>query len=79
MAFERVNLLYEAWKTIVDLEQDAGKASVPDVLNADRAVFSPYSFFDGGRFRYKGLIHVRDWLVGHVVWFLVSANRYVNP
>jgi hypothetical protein len=62
MAFERVNLLDEAWKTIVDLEQDAGKASVSDVLNADRAVFFPYSFFNGGRFRYKGLSHVMDWL-----------------
>ena len=62
MAFERVNLLYEAWKTIIDLEQDAGKASVSNVLNADRAVFFPYSFFDGGRFRYKGLSHGRDWL-----------------
>lgn len=63
MAFERVNLLYEAWKTIIDLEQDAGKASVPDVLNADRAVVFPYSFLNGGRFRYKGLSNVMDWLV----------------
>ena len=63
MAFERVNLLYEAWKTIIDLEQDAGKASVSDVLNADRAVLFPYSFFDGGRFRYNGLSNVIDWLI----------------
>lgn len=63
MAFERVNLLYEAWKTIIDLEQDAGKASVSDVLNADRAVFFPYSFFDGGRFRYKVLRNVIYWLI----------------
>ena len=61
MAFERVNLLYEAWKTIIDLEQDAGKASVSNVLNADRAVFFPHSFFDGGRFRYKGLSHRVDY------------------
>ncbi len=63
MAFESVNLLYEAWKTIIDLEQDAGKASVSDVLNADRTVLFPYSFFDGGRFRYKGLSNVIDWLI----------------
>lgn len=63
MAFERVNLLNEAWKTIIDLEQDAGKASVPDVLNTDRAVVFPYSFLNGGRFRYKWLSNVMDWLV----------------
>lgn len=63
MAFERVNLLYEAWKTIIDLEQNAGKASVSDVLNADRAVIFPYSFFNGGRLRYKGLSLAMDCVI----------------